>query len=214
MVAFRKLAGIRQSDRVLVVGSTQAPEEETALSAFIRLREEFPDSKLVIVPRHPERFDPVYQMLVSSRLLCVRRSDLASRTCTPNWDVLLVDTVGELRWWWGVAEVAIVGGSFGRRGGQNMLEPAAYGINVGFGPNTSNFKDIVELLLQAQAAERIPALNDMFEWLQQQLRSPQAGKKRGANARRLILEQQGATAATVRLIREYLPNDLRQDRAA
>src|SRR5207344_3013030 len=70
-----------------------------------------------------------------------------------TWQVLLVDTVGELAAWWGTAAIAFVGGSFGPRGGQNMLEPAAYGAAVCFGPNTKNFRDIVAALLDANAAQ-------------------------------------------------------------
>ena len=66
--------------------------------------------------------------------------------------VLLVDTVGELGAWWGTRQIAFVGGSFGDRGGQNMIEPAAYGAAVSFGPNTRNFRDIVAALIAADAA--------------------------------------------------------------
>ncbi len=70
----------------------------------------------------------------------------------PNARVLLVDAVGELGAWWGTAQIAFVGGSLGNRGGQNMIEPAAYGAAVSFGPNTWNFRDIVAAMLARQAA--------------------------------------------------------------
>src|SRR5690606_18425854 len=102
------------------------------------------------------------------------------------WDVLLVDSLGELKWWWGLADIAVVGGSFGARGGQNMLEPAAYGANVAFGPNTSNFRDIVELLLAGDGAVRLSSPDELTDWLRQQLLDPEPGRQRGRHAQAII----------------------------
>lgn len=204
--AFRRLVGLDASQpkpaRVWVMGSTQAPEERAAVECFARARQEFPELKLIIVPRHRERFEPVAQELrqVAARgglpLKVLQRSSIRHAVAAEQWDVLLVDTIGELRWWWGLAEIAVVGGSFGKRGGQNMLEPAAYGINVGFGPNTRNFRDVVELLLAADAAQRIESLEGLPGWLLQQLREPAPGCLRGSQAQRLIARQQGALRRT------------------
>lgn len=199
--ALRRTAAIQPSDRVLVIGSTQAPEEMVACNAFLKLRSEVENLKLILVPRHPDRFDQVARELDELPLRAVRRSALDSSdhagATQPNWDVLLVDTVGELRWWWGLADIAIVGGSFGSRGGQNMLEPAAYGCNVGFGPNTSNFRDIVELLRRHDAADVIPNLESMEGWLRREFADPIPGQRRGANAQQLIERQQGALQRTL-----------------
>lgn len=202
----RQLIGLASDDhalhRVWVVGSTQTDEERGAAECFIQARGEFPNLKLVVIPRHRERFDLVadeLQQVASScaeALRVVRRSTLTEPLAAEAWDVLLVDTIGELRWWWGLAEVAVVGGSFGKRGGQNMLEPAAYGINVGFGPNTRNFRDVVELLLAAGGAQRIESMQALLPWLLEQLRNPEPGRERGRAAQRLVEEQQGALART------------------
>lgn len=203
----RRIAGISEQDRVWVMGSTQSPEEEFACQAWQTLRSEFPDLKLIVVPRHPDRFERVHALLSQQPLRLLRRSDidLSQETAGDQWDVLLVDTVGELRWWWGLAEVAIVGGSFGDRGGQNMLEPAAYGVDVAFGPNTSNFKDVAELLIDGRAVTRISELSAISEWVRSALRNPAQGQQRGERARRLIEEQQGALQRTVEVILEHLP---------
>ncbi len=147
----RRLVGLNASHTVLIAGSTQSPEEVTSAKAFMEAQKQYPALRLIVVPRHPERFDSVHRELKSLGLDVLRRSSITSGVADESWRVLLVDTVGELRWWWGLAELALVGGSFGSRGGQNMLEPAAYGANVGFGPNTSNFRDISQLLLAHQA---------------------------------------------------------------
>ena len=116
------------------------------------------------MPRHPERFDEVADAARRSGVAWQRRS--AARLCRRSrrppssrgrrqiagGSVLLVDTIGELGAWWGAAAIGFVGGSFGSRGGQNMLEPAAYGVATCFGPNTWNFRDIVAQLLAADGA--------------------------------------------------------------
>ncbi len=212
--ALRQLTGLASDDhalhRVWVVGSTQTDEERGACECFVQARAEFPELKLIVIPRHRERFDLVADELQQLANMCavpprvVRRSTLTEPLAAKAWDILLVDTIGELRWWWGLAEVAVVGGSFGKRGGQNMLEPAAYGLNVGFGPNTRNFRDIVELLLAARAAQRIESLQALLPWLLEQLRNPQPGRERGRAAQRLVSKQQGAlnrsTQSLLRLV--------------
>lgn len=206
----RSLLRVQDKDRIVIVGSTQEPEEMLALDSYLELRDEFPNLKLIVVPRHPDRFKHVYNQFetVLARDVALDRIRLQKRSeihdPLDRWNILIVDSVGELRWWWGLAEVAIVGGSFGSRGGQNMLEPAAYGANVAFGPNTSNFKDITELLLESNAAERIPHLTDMSSWLREQLSNSIPGEKRGLNARRVVAEHQGATRATLDMIHETL----------
>jgi 3-deoxy-D-manno-octulosonic-acid transferase len=200
----RALVGVGDEHRVWVMGSTQVHEELPAVLAFQNLRREFPTLKLIVVPRHPERFDSVAAEIDRTGLKMLRRSRLAQPVSHDSWDVLLVDTVGELKWWWGLAEIAIVGGSFGRRGGQNMLEPAAYGANVAFGPNTTNFRDIVELLLGGEAATRLSSLAEIEAWVRQQLQSAAEGQARGARARDIIMSGQGALQRTLDALEELL----------
>ena len=108
------------------------------------------------MPRHPERFEAVAPAAgrLGHRLAAAdaswRPHRRSAEALPPR--VLLVDVVGELGAWWGTAEIAFVGGSLGNRGGQNMIEPAAYGAAVSFGPNTRNFRDIVATMLARQAA--------------------------------------------------------------
>ncbi|MEM7558374.1 MAG: 3-deoxy-D-manno-octulosonic acid transferase [Planctomycetota bacterium] len=203
----RRLVGLRD-EKIVLAGSTQSPEESASYAAFAKLKEQHTDLKLIVVPRHPDRFDEVSKTLRNELLSghkLLRRDSLDDKPVAPSdWDVLLVDTVGELQWWWGLADVALVGGTFGNRGGQNMLEPAAYGANVAFGPKTSNFKDIVRLLLDADAATQLPDLDALQPWLESQLSDPAPGIQRGARAKRLVHEHQGATQRCVEMITPYL----------
>lgn len=208
----RELVGIGNTHRVWVMGSTQVREELPAVRAFQQLHSEHPELKLIVVPRHPERFGPVAEEIQQTGVRLLRRTAVSMPVPHDAWDVLLVDTVGELRWWWGLAEIAIVGGSFGARGGQNMLEPAAYGSNVAFGPNTTNFRDIVELLLTSDAATRLESLDDIEPWVRDQLVSPAAGRSRGERAQQLIASGQGAMDRTLDALNALLekPNTPKQ----
>jgi 3-deoxy-D-manno-octulosonic-acid transferase len=200
------LVGIEPKHTVWVVGSSQDPEELTACKAFVRAKQKYPDLKLIVVPRHRERFDEVFEMLKSQPVKVLRRSQLQQPVECDKWDVLLVDTIGELKWWWGLAQLALVGGSFGARNGQNMLEPAGYGSNVAFGPKTVNFRAIVELLLAAQAAQCIPSLDQIEPWLLEQLADPSIGIAQGLRAQSLVKEHQGAIARTVKQLLLFLPH--------
>jgi 3-deoxy-D-manno-octulosonic-acid transferase len=205
-----QLAGIQPADQVWLAGSTQAPEEAFAIETFKQLSPRYPQLKLLIVPRHPERFDAVARMLDQSGLTWQRRSQLSDTpTATveakkqPN-KVLLVDTVGELSAWWGTSQIAFVGGSFGSRGGQNMIEPAAYGAAVSFGPNTKNFRDIVAMLLDRNAAVRVNSQTELYAFVERCLRDHVFAEELGVNAREAVLDQQGSADTTNRLLLEAL----------
>jgi 3-deoxy-D-manno-octulosonic-acid transferase len=194
------LAGIQPDDVVFLAGSTQHPEESLALDAFLQLRDRHPRLRLILTPRHPERFDAVATLLDRSPAPWRRRSELDRHGPRPDERVLLVDAVGELGAWWGTAHIAFVGGSMGSRGGQNMIEPAAYGAAVSFGPNTANFRDIAALMLARQAAVVVADGSEMTEFVRRCLEEPDYAPQLGRRARSLVAEQQGAAERTAELI--------------
>ncbi len=203
--SLRQLAGISSDDIVFLVGSTQEPEEQYAIDIYRRLAPQHPRLRLIIVPRHPERFDAVAKLLDASGLNWTRRSELKeSPSCSllpvPRSPLLLVDTIGELGAWWGAAHIAFVGGSFGDRGGQNMIEPAAYGAAVSFGPNTRNFRDIVASLLAADAAVVVNSADELEAFVRRCLAEPNYAAALGNRAQQLVQRQLGATARTVALL--------------
>ncbi|TWT39242.1 3-deoxy-D-manno-octulosonic acid transferase [Blastopirellula retiformator] len=200
-----RLAKIPSSAVVFLAGSTQAGEEEAALSAFLAAKPRHPDLRLILVPRHPERFDEVAAMLDESDVNWSRRSSLELSVVDPTASVLLVDTVGELGAWWGVADIAFVGGSFGRRGGQNMIEPAAYGAAVSFGPNTKNFRDIVQMLLAEEAAVMVADEAELTAFVGRCLDEPDWCETLGDNAQQVVASQIGAVERTMEALRPFLP---------
>jgi 3-deoxy-D-manno-octulosonic-acid transferase len=220
----KSLAGVNDSDIIFLAGSTQDPEERYALDIYKCLAGVYPHLRLIVVPRHKERFDEVAALLAKSNLPWQRRTKLQPRALPGDsptnsdanthrqakpespapWRVLLIDAIGELNAWWGAAHVGFVGGSFGSRGGQNMLEPAAYGVATCFGPNTWNFRDIVSRLLAAGGAEIVHDQSQLEAFVRRMLERPEEATALGAQAQQLVLSQQGATRLTVNLLCELL----------
>jgi 3-deoxy-D-manno-octulosonic-acid transferase len=150
---------------------------------------------LILVPRHSDRFEKVAAWLEQQGESVLRRSWLNP---PPRLDdkrpILLVDTIGELSAVWGLADVAFVGGSLAPgRGGQNMMEPAAYGASVLFGPYTSNFQETVEQLLKRGGARQVASAEELTRALLEDLNDPETAATRGAAGRAYVLAQIGAT---------------------
>lgn len=199
-----KLAGVLPDDIVFLAGSTQESEEELALEVYGELAAEYPALRFIVTPRHPERFEEVAALLDRSQVRWQRRSRLEEDELDPQARVLLVDAIGELGAWWGTARIAFVGGSMGTRGGQNMIEPAAYGAAVSFGPNTSNFRDVVALLRERDAAVVVAGREELAGFGRRCLADPPFAADLGQRARRLVLEQAGAADKTCQVLQSLM----------
>lgn len=139
---------------ILVAGSTHEGEEEILLDSFIKLKEEYPSLQLILAPRHPERFFAVEQIILNKNLLLEKYS--AHRAIPPSeqkqfFDVFLLDVIGQLMVFYGLADLAFVGGSLVPVGGHNLLEPAAWGKVILSGIYVNNFCEIVHTLNQSRA---------------------------------------------------------------
>jgi 3-deoxy-D-manno-octulosonic-acid transferase len=202
----RQLMDIKPGELVWIAGSTQAPEEEIVLDLCRQLRVDWPRLRVFVVPRQKDRFDEVARLLERSGLPFGRRSTGAGLSAP----VVLVDTIGELGALWGLADVAFVGGSLdGRRGGQNMIEPAAYGAAVVFGPHVWNFADTALRLSQAGGAVQVQDAAELGVTVRHLLGDKAARHRMGSTASEFVRAQQGATQRTVELL-----DGLLQDRGA
>jgi 3-deoxy-D-manno-octulosonic-acid transferase len=187
---------------VWVAGSTHAGEDEIILRVFQQLRQALPDLLLILVPRHPERFDSVYQLCTATGLASVRRS--TGQPVTASTAVLLGDSMGELLLWYAVADVAFIGGSLVPRGGHNPLEAAAFAVPVISGAHTANFTDMFPPMYaeggaaQASNAEELYAL--ALHWLQDDAARHLAGQQ----AQAFFTRQQGALALIMRNVHARL----------
>jgi len=178
--------------QVWVAGSTHPQENEQILLAHRQLLAHFPDLLLIIVPRHPERFDDVATLCANQGFELVRRSESVAPNNTTQ--VVLGDTMGELLLMFGLADVAYVGGSLIERGGHNPLEPAALGKPVLMGSSVYNFSDICQRLSQAGGMRQVNNESELSSTITQLLNDAPLRDKMGQHAQQLVQDNQGTLA--------------------
>jgi 3-deoxy-D-manno-octulosonic-acid transferase len=197
--------GIRPGERVIVAGSTGPGEEELLLDAYAQIKPDFPDLRLAIVPRKPERFDEVARLIADRGFLLVRRSQTRGQPTSPDAGaVILGDTMGELMIFYGLACCALVGRSLVPMGGSNPIDPAGLALPLLFGPHMFNFPEADELFAQSGAARVVTDVDSLAQTLRELLQSPEELSRMGRKAREAIDGRQGATARNVALIAERL----------
>lgn len=181
--------------------STHEGEEQTALEAHRELLHTRPDALLILVPRHPQRFEAVAAQIAAQGFGFVRRSALDA--ATPPVPVLLGDSMGEVMAYLAAAQLAFVGGSLVPVGGHNVLEPAALGLPVLFGPHMHNFLAARELLLGAEVAREVSDATSLAaalrDWLPDATNQA-AGEARSARARAAIAANRGALQKLLTLL--------------
>lgn len=199
--ALRAEMGLDPARRVFMAGSTHEGEEEPILRVFARLRERHPDLQLVIAPRYLERAGRILALAVEAGLGVRLRSAGAAAGSAP---VTVLDTIGELAAAYRLATLVFVGGSFVRRGGQNVLEPAAQGRPVLFGPHMENFKDSVQVL-QGRGGIQVAGPDALFKVADELLSRPDQLAELGALARQAVGSIRGASARNVDHLLSLLP---------
>jgi 3-deoxy-D-manno-octulosonic-acid transferase len=197
------------NQRLIVAGGTGVDEEKIVIDVFKKLKEnpKFNDVRLVVVPRKPERFNEVADLIVKSGFELTRFSKIKSgeQPNEPNTStVILGDTMGDLKKFYSLAEIVFVGRSLVPMGGSDMMESAAMGKCTIFGPHTFNFKETVKALLNAKGSIEVPDGNSLYETLCKCLEQPQYAKQIAAAGQNVIKENQGATAKTISAILNLL----------
>jgi|HubBroStandDraft_1064217.scaffolds.fasta_scaffold08439_3 3-deoxy-D-manno-octulosonic-acid transferase len=185
-----------------IAGSTHAGEEDQVLTAHAALRSQLPQALLLVVPRHPDRFDSVAELLKGRGFPFSRRS--LGQAVPSETPVVLVDTVGELGALYAAADVAFVGGSLVPVGGHNLLEPAALGLPVLTGPFNSNGADILRLLVQQGAAVQVADAQELSVWLARLLEDADQRRRAGEAGRRAVEANRGSVARLLELIEPLL----------
>ena len=192
----RKALGPRP---VLTAGSTHAGEDEGLIAAFARHLAQAPDTLLILVPRHPERFAAVAGLLTASTLRFARVS--LGQPVRPDTQVLLGDSMGELMRWYGVADACFIGGSLVPRQGHNPLEALCLDKPLLTGPHTANFATIFQGLADADALARVPDADAVFARFRDWLQDPPALRARIARGRKVYLALAGALDRTLDALR-------------
>ena len=186
--------------RVVVFASTREGEEKKIIQSYVNLKDKF-DALLIIVPRHPQRFNEVFNLIVDSSLKVKRRSD--GLGCDESIQVLLGDSMGELLSYYSVCDIAFIGGSLIDTGGQNMLEAAAASKPILFGPSVFNFEKIAQLFLEKDAAIQVGDADDLMKTISALLLDDTKRQKLGENAKNSFEKNRGAVDRLLKLI---IPN--------
>ncbi len=190
-----------------IAASTHEGEEEQVLEAHRRVLQEHPNAGLLLVPRHPERFQRVAALVRRRGFTLARRSREKSGDSTTA-EVFLVDTMGELPLFLGVADLAFIGGSLVPIGGHNMLEAAAQGVPVVFGPQMFNFAAISRLLLDEGAALQVADQQELGDTVARLLGDAAERSRLGENGRRVVEQNRGALDRLGELVDRLLERPL------
>ncbi len=203
--AFRQRFGITPDAPLIIAASTHAPEETWIVEAFKEIWKASRDNlpRLMIAPRHPERFAEVAEIIAKTGFTWVRRSESESPG-DMNAEIILLDSIGELRSAYPLAELVFVGGSLIPHGGQSVLEPAASGRAIVIGPYTHNFNAVITEFIEHHALLQLPDTPDsqwvkrLSETLGQLLNDEDKRRELGKNAASTVAAGGGATAETLK----------------
>jgi len=194
----RGLLGVREGQLTIVAGSTHAPEESWFVEAC---RSAVPAARLVVVPRHPPRASEVRREIAALGIEPQLLTELRRGERVEIERPLVVDTIGELEALYALADIAFVGGSLIEHGGQNMLEPAAQGCAVVWGPNVQNFRQEAALLESAGACRRVADRVELARVLRELAADADERRRMAVAAREAVALQKGATKLTLEALR-------------
>jgi 3-deoxy-D-manno-octulosonic-acid transferase len=189
---------------VVIAASTLRGEDQASFEAFHRVQARWPDALLVVAPRHPERFDEVMRLAAEEGFRVARRTKLTV-DASPDADVVVLDTIGELARLYQIASVVFVGGSLVDAGGHNILEPAMFGKAIVFGPHMHNFAEISAEFLRGSAAVQVSSTRELGECLVDLVGDGVRRASLGAAARAIVEGNRGAKARTMAVVTALLP---------
>ncbi|MBM3834523.1 MAG: 3-deoxy-D-manno-octulosonic acid transferase [Verrucomicrobia bacterium] len=206
IAVFLKQLGVREGARIVVGGSTHAGEEALLADLFLRLRKTFPDMFLILVPRHFERGKEVGQQLSDRRIKFAYRTEVGATTQFKPGELecLLVNTTGELKYFYEPASVIFVGKSLTAEGGQNPIEPGALGKAMIFGPNMQSFSSIAAAFVSRGGAVQVQNAAELEQACDELLRNEHRRVELGRNALKVVNENLGSIQRTVEMIVTHL----------
>ncbi len=193
---------LESGNDIWVAGSTHPGEEDIILDVFGRLRRFFPTLRLIIAPRRVERAEDINRLVMDKGFKSLLKTQMPMKA--EPYDVLILDTIGELERIYGIAKIAFVGGSLTPVGGHNLLEPASFGRPVLFGPHTDNFVLMSQLLIEAGGGRRVRDGEDLFETVRELLTDPEKSNRMGQKAKKFVETSRGAMGRVMENIKGYL----------
>lgn len=198
--ALRKLLG--ENRLIWIAASTHAPEETLILKTYEKIKKIVPDALLILVPRHPERFNAVAAQC-QNKFKTLRRS-LNESPMQQDIDIYLGDTIGELLTLYAAADIVFVGGSFSKIGGHNLLEPAALHKPIVSGPHLFNFSEIRALLVKAKGLHVVKNEKELEEIILNLFHAASLREEIGTNAYRVVQENRGALRQQLNIILNFI----------
>ena len=157
---------------------------------------------LVIIPRHPERFDEAFKIAKNAGFNVERRSRIDE--CTEDIDILIGDSMGEMMAYYSISDIAFVGGSLTDNGSQNMLEAASLSKPIVFGPSTYNFEEISKQLLDNDASIQVSNADELIQTISELLMNEPRRNKLGSNARKTFEDNQGAVHKAMMALKPFI----------
>jgi 3-deoxy-D-manno-octulosonic-acid transferase len=187
---------------VWIAGSTHDGEEEQVLKAFAQVKKQLPQALLMLVPRHPDRFEKVAELCRSNNYSLVLRSD--KKNCDQTTDIFIGNSMGEMLLFYAVADVAFVGGSLIQNGGHNMLEPALFAKPIISGDSMFNFAKVSALLVDAEAMKVVKTSDELAEAVKLFFSDKTKATGYGQRALKVVEDNRGALDAHLRLVEKLL----------
>ena len=195
-ISLEEMSEIVRNRWIVVFASTREGEERKIIQSYLALKNKF-DALLIIIPRHPERFDEVFNMVIKSGLKVRRRSENLQSV---EKDVLIGDSMGEMMTYYKCCDIAFIGGSLSNTGGQNMLEPASLSKPIIFGPSVHNFEEIAKTFLENDSAIQVRDSDELMQTISELLLDLRRRLKLGRNAKATFEKHRGAVDRLMKLI--------------
>jgi 3-deoxy-D-manno-octulosonic-acid transferase len=200
-----KRLNLTRTDRVFVAGSTHDGEEKTVLDVYRRLLERYPDFKLIIIPRHPERGHAVLSLVKEAGFEdYITMTEIEGGRHRTGERIIVIDVIGELFKVYALASVVFCGGSLVPKGGQNILEPAAWGKVIFYGPSMEDFRDEKELLEKAGAGITVKSGDELLAGILTLMSDPDALVRKGEEGRRVVVSNMGAADRYAEMVRAHI----------
>lgn len=188
---------------ILLAASTHKGEEEIILDAYMIIKKTFAELKLVLAPRHPERFDEVAELIGKKGYSYIRRSEIIQGTDNRTPDIILLDSVGELPAVFADITITFVGGSLVPIGGHNIFEPAYWSKPIIFGPHMDNFPVAADFL-DSNAALEVKSSKNISDTVIDLLNNNDKAVQMGKNAKKIVDKNTGAVKKAIELVRSYI----------
>ncbi|MCM8793906.1 MAG: 3-deoxy-D-manno-octulosonic acid transferase, partial [Candidatus Omnitrophica bacterium] len=196
--------GLKDRERLLVAGSTHKGEEKIIVTTYKELILSYPDLRLLIAPRHPQRTAEIERLIIKAGFNPIRVSCLEYHSGEPRLPIFILDTIGQLNDFYALAEIVFVGGSLVKRGGHNILEPATFSKPIVSGKYFFNFSDIFKIFLENRAILICRDKAGLKQFLLDLLDNSELRKNMGMLAKGLILRHKGAVERNLSLLAKYL----------